>query len=94
MIEGTFSFDSPVTIEGSLTGEVRSTSVLIVGAEASVRARVRVGSLIIRGQVEGDISADELIEIRTGGSLTGDVEAKRLVIEDGGWFSGGCHTLE
>ena len=66
IIEGTFSFDTPVCIEGTLIGEVRSNSVLIVGAQATVSAKVKVGSLIVMGIVKGDVEADELVEIKSG----------------------------
>ncbi len=88
IIEGTFSFDSPVSIEGTLIGEVRSNSVLIVGSQAIVKARVKVGSLIVFGEVQGDVESEELVEIKSGGSLEGDVLSQRFAIEDGGWFQG------
>ncbi|MFN8390015.1 MAG: polymer-forming cytoskeletal protein [Bdellovibrionota bacterium] len=90
IIEGTFSFDSPVCIEGTLIGEVRSNSVLIVGAQATVNAKVKVGSLVVLGTVKGDVEAEELVEIKNGGSLHGDVFSERFAIEDGGWFQGRC----
>lgn len=94
VIEGTFRFDSPVCIDGTLTGEVCSTSALIVGDQATVNAQVKVGSLIVMGQVYGEIEANELIEIRAGGQLRGDIVTRRLVMEEGGWFNGCCNTLD
>lgn len=90
IIEGTFSFDTPVCIEGTLIGEVRSNSVLIVGDQATVNAKVKVGSLIVLGTVKGDVEATELVEIKGTGSLEGDVISERFAIEDGGWFQGRC----
>ena len=88
IIEGTFSFDSPVSIEGTLIGEVRSNSVLIVGSQATVNAKVKVGSLVVFGEVRGDVESEELVEIKRGGRLEGDVLSQRLAVEDGGWFQG------
>ncbi len=88
IIEGTFSFDSPVCIEGTLIGEVKSNSLLVVGAQASVKATVKVGSLVILGNVQGDVEAETLVEIRCGGNLEGDVRTERIAIEAGGWLSG------
>jgi len=90
IIEGTFSFDSPVCIEGTLIGEVRSNSALIVGPQATVNARVKVGTLIVFGIVEGDVEAEELVEVKSGGSLEGDVLSQRFALEDGAWFRGRC----
>ena len=94
VIEGTFRFDSPVCIDGTLLGEVSSTSVLIVGEEANVRARIKVGSLIVMGTVIGDVEATDLVEIRATGHLDGDILAKRLSVEEGGWFDGACNMLD
>ncbi len=91
VIEGKFKFDTPVRIDGSLTGEVTSNSVLIVGREASVKGRIEVGSLIVLGAVDGEVVAEDLVEIRTGGELEGDISCKRVTIEDGGFYKGSCN---
>ena len=91
IIEGNFSFDSPVCIDGTLIGEVHSSSVLIVGENASVNAKISVGSLIVLGNVTGMVEAKDLVEIRAGGSLEGDIDTQRIAIEEGGWFQGRCN---
>ncbi len=88
VIEGKFTFDSPVRIDGSLTGEVISNSLLIVGEHAIVRAKVDVGSLIVLGEVTGDVNADELVEIRSTGNLRGDISTARIAIQEGGFYQG------
>ena len=88
VIEGTFRFDSPVCVDGTLTGEITSTSALIVGADANINGTIKVGSLIVLGTVNGSVDATELVEIRKGGMLDGDLNCQRIVIEDGGWFEG------
>ena len=94
MIEGRFSFEAPVRIDGSLKGEIKSSSALIVGKNAVVNANIKVGSLIILGSVEGEIEADDLIEIRSSGTLLGDVVTKRIALEEGGVFSGSCTMVD
>lgn len=91
LIDGKFSFDSPVRIDGDLSGEVSSTSALIVGEEASVKADIQVGSLIVFGQVSGKVDVRDLVEIRAGGRIEADIRAERVVIEHGGYFNGYCH---
>ncbi len=88
IIEGNFRFDSPVCIDGTLIGQVTSTSVLIVGENATVNATIKVGSLVVLGAVAGTVEAQDLVEIRAGGSLEGDIVTERIAIEDGGWFEG------
>lgn len=91
VIEGKFSFDSPVRIDGTLIGEVNSTSALIVGETATVNATIRVGSIIVLGAVSGPVEASELVEIRDGGSLEGNIRTERIAIQDGGHFCGSCN---
>jgi len=88
IIEGKFKFDSPVKIDGELTGEVVSSSVLIVGETAVIKAHVQVGSLIVYGKVIGDVVAEELVSIKTDGMLEGNIRTKRISIDDGGYFKG------
>lgn len=90
VIEGTFSFDQPVCIDGTLTGQIQSTSVLIVGEQAEVNAKIEVGGIIILGKVRGEIRAKELVEVRSTGELIADIYSPRLVIEDGAVFNGFC----
>lgn len=94
MIDGTFSFETPVKVDGCLTGEIRSKSALIVGKNARINARVKVGSLIVLGSVEGEIEVEDLIEVRSSGTLLGDVVTKRLALEEGGLFSGSCTMID
>lgn len=93
VIDGTFRFENPVCVDGTLTGEVCSSSVLIAGAQATVEASIIVGTLIVVGTVIGDVEADELVEIRAGGQLKGNVETRRIVIEEGGKFNGNVKML-
>ena len=91
MIEGRFSFDSPVRVDGSLTGEIDSSSVLIVGPEAIINARIKVGSIIILGEVAGVVEAEELVEIKSCGKFEGEVHSKRLVLDDGAYLQARCN---
>ena len=88
LIDGKFSFDAPVRIDGSLSGEVRSSSLLIVGEQASINAKVEVGSLVVFGDVTGEIRVRDLVEVKSGGRLRADIIADRIIIERGGIFNG------
>jgi cytoskeletal protein CcmA (bactofilin family) len=88
IIEGKFKFDSPVRIDGELTGEIVSNSVLIVGETAVLRAQIKVGNLIVYGKVVGDVFVDELVHIKSDGLLEGNITTKRLAVDDGGYFKG------
>ena len=93
MIEGKLSFEAPVRIDGTLLGEVSSTSTLIVGEQGTVKATIQVGSLVVLGQVIGKVDARELVEIRNGGHLEADLQTRRIVVEEGGFFEGPCKMV-
>jgi len=88
IIEGKFKFESPVRIDGELTGEVVSSSILIVGETAVIKAQIHVGTLIVFGKVMGDVVAEELVSIRSDGMLEGNIHTKRISIEEGGYLKG------
>jgi len=90
VIQGKLSFDTPVRIDGKLSGEVFSSKALIVGETGSIDADVSVASLVVMGHVSGNIKATESIELMKGGSLEGDIESPSLLMEEGALFNGNC----
>lgn len=88
VIQGRLSFDSIVSIDGKLSGEIFSSKALLVGKSGTIEAQVEVASLIIRGIVKGTIKATERIELRDGGQLIGDVITPVLTMEEGCVFNG------
>ncbi len=89
VIQGKLSFDTPVRIDGKLSGEVLSSKAVIVGTKGEMNAEIDVGSLVVLGNVKGVIRASEKVEIFPGGSLEGDVCSPSFVIH-GGVFNGRC----
>lgn len=88
---GKLTFEGTVRIDGKFEGEVFTDDVLIVGEGAEVRARIDVGTLIIRGGVVvGDISARESVEMHSPGRLIGNVVSPSLYIAKGVIFDGHC----
>jgi cytoskeletal protein CcmA (bactofilin family) len=79
-----------LVIKGEVTG---SESLYIDGrVEGSINLsgnRVTVGEIVVLGKVRGNLTASDRVDIRSDGSLTGDVVAARISIEDGAFFKGG-----
>ncbi len=90
IIQGKLSFDTPVRIDGKLSGEVFSSEALIVGSAGSIDAQLKVASLIIMGKVKGTIVATERIELLAGGSLEGEVTTPVLKMDEASFFNGSC----
>jgi cytoskeletal protein CcmA (bactofilin family) len=89
VIKGEVTGAESLYLEGRIEGTVDlSGHYFHVGQNASVVSNITARELIVRGTVHGKVTLDDRLDIRTGGSLIGDVNAKRISIEDGAYFKG------
>jgi len=88
--EGKLTFEGIVRIDGVFSGEIFTADTLIVGEGARVSAQIEAGTLIVHGEVEGDVKTKELIELHAPARLRGNIETPNLVIDRGVVFEGGC----
>ena len=87
---GKLTFDGTVRIDGKIDGEIFSGGTLIVGPGADVAAKVQVDTVILSGQVRGNISSAKKIEMRAPGKLYGNIKTPILIVEEGVIFEGNC----
>jgi cytoskeletal protein CcmA (bactofilin family) len=90
VIQGKLSFDTPVRIDGKLSGEVFSSKALIVGPQGWIDAQIEVAVLVVFGAVKGNVRATERIELHSGARLEGDIAAPIFTMADGAIFNGRC----
>jgi cytoskeletal protein CcmA (bactofilin family) len=90
VIQGKLSFDTPVRIDGNLSGEIFSTSVLIVGKTGKISANINVDTLVVFGSVSGEVKAKSRIELHKSSELVGNITSPSIVIGDGAYFEGQC----
>lgn len=88
-IKGTLTGNEDLTIEGMVDGKilVRDHS-LTIGANGRITAEVHAKNVVVVGQVVGNITADDKVEVAPSGSVEGDVRAPRVAIADGAKFKG------
>ena len=87
-IEGKYTFNGTVMLNGKFSGEIISSDSLIIGEKGSVNATVRAGVVLINGEVIGNVFATERVELRGAARVYGDVEAPVIVVEEGVLFEG------
>ena len=88
-IKGEIAGAESLHIDGRVEGALRlDGAYLNVGPGAMVRANVWAREAVIRGEVAGNLTATERLDIRNGGSLVGDVVAACVSIEEGAYFKG------
>ncbi|MFY9399706.1 MAG: polymer-forming cytoskeletal protein [Desulfomonilia bacterium] len=93
IFEGVLKFTGTIRIEGSFTGEVNTDGMVIIGDTARVNAQIHARTIVIHGEMRGEIDAHEKLEIKTGGKLFGNVTTSSLVIEPGVVFNGLCRMV-
>ena len=87
-IKGTLKFAGELTFDGKLDGDITSEGALNVGDNAVIKGNVNVSSVVLRGKINGNVTAREKIEIKAKTELFGDIRAPKLIIEEGVTFLG------
>ncbi|MFC1532387.1 polymer-forming cytoskeletal protein [Thermodesulfobacteriota bacterium] len=86
--DGTLTFDGSIRIDGQFKGHILSGGTLIIGEEGLVEAKIHVSYAIIKGEVYGDIIADQRVDIHAPGKVFGNIQAPSVVIDQGVIFEG------
>ena len=90
--KGDLSFKGSFRIEGNFKGTITSDSLLVVGERGKVEADVKVGQLIINGEVRGTLQATERIEVHSKGRVFGNILTPTLTVEEGAYLEATCQT--
>ncbi|NTX05972.1 bactofilin BacM [Myxococcus sp. CA051A] len=86
--EGKLTFEGQVRIDGKFQGQIITKDVLVIGDGAKVNAEIQAGTVIINGQVEGNVKATQIIELKTPGRVKGNLETPSLSMDRGVVFEG------
>ena len=89
IIKGELSGSEDLTIEGKVDGQIELREhALTIGPNGKIKAEVFAKSIIVMGNVTGNISASDKINIRENGSVEGDISAPTVAIAEGARFRG------
>jgi len=90
VIKGEVTGSESLYIDGRVEGSINlAGNRVTVGRNGVVNANISAREIVVLGKVRGNLQASDRVDIRTEGSLTGDVIAQRISIEDGAFFKGG-----
>ena len=90
VIKGEVSGSESLYIDGRVEGSINlAGNRVTVGRNGVVSANINAREIVVMGKVKGNLIAQDRVDIRNEGSLTGDVVAQRISIEDGAFFKGG-----
>jgi cytoskeletal protein CcmA (bactofilin family) len=90
VIKGEVTGSESLYIDGKVEGSINlAGNRVTVGRNGQVAANISAREIVVLGKVRGNVTASDRVDIRSEGSLTGDVTAQRISIEDGAFFKGG-----
>jgi cytoskeletal protein CcmA (bactofilin family) len=88
--EGKLTFEGTVRIDGKFNGTIVTNDVLVVGEGAKVSAEITCGTIIVHGEITGNVKAKNAVELHHPARMKGNLEAPSLMIEKGVVFEGQC----
>src|SRR2546423_13701532 len=90
VIKGEVTGSESLYIDGKVEGSIQLPGNRVtVGRNGQVSANINAREVVVLGKGRGNLNASDRLDIRNEGSLTGDVVAQRISIEDGAFFKGG-----
>jgi cytoskeletal protein CcmA (bactofilin family) len=89
VFRGELSADEDLVIEGTIEGTIaHHKKNLTIGSQGRVTADIHASSVIVEGELNGDIHSDGLVSLAKSGRVTGNIYCARLVMEEGTQFNG------
>ena len=86
--KGELTFDKGLRLQGKLEGKINTQGKLHVAKEAKMHADVDAGNITVEGEVRGNLTAADRIELKQSARYEGDLTASKLVVDEGAVFSG------
>ena len=92
-IKGSIKFTKTLEMNGKFEGDlITDNGEIVVGPTGQVKANFKVKNAVIEGRVDGNVTAEDRIELKNNAQLIGDLTAKTLSIEEGVLFVGQCNV--
>ena len=89
VIKGELNGSEDLTVEGNVEGKIELREhVLTIGPHGKIKAEVFAKAVIVLGEIMGNITASEKVDIRDNGSVDGDIVSPRVAIAEGAHFRG------
>lgn len=86
--KGELSFEKGMRLMGRFEGKITTPGKLQVSREANMAADVDAGAITVEGDVKGNLTANDRIELKATARYEGDIRATKLIVEEGAVFTG------
>ena len=92
-IDGEIQGEENLHIDGRIKGAVRLNGDVLIGTAGIVEAEIEAENVVIQGQVTGNVTARQQLEIQPSGKLFGDCTARSIDIKEGAVFEGRSNMI-
>ncbi len=92
--KGVLTFEGAARIDGEVEGEIIAQGTLIIGETGIIKADITAGSVVVGGHVNGNIHANQKIQLLPKSIITGSLTTHSIVIEDGAILNGICEMKD
>jgi cytoskeletal protein CcmA (bactofilin family) len=90
-MKGDITSNGDLRIDGTLVGDIHCTAKVVIGANGVVQGDINGQTADIMGKVTGTIKVKDLLQLKGGSILNGNIQASKLQIEPAANFNGECH---
>jgi len=92
--KGDLTFKGSFRIDGYFKGTINSDSTLVIGEQGKVEADIKVGYLVISGEIKGTVRATDKVEVHNRGRVIGTIITPKLAVEEGAFLDANCQAGE
>lgn len=92
--QGTLTAKGSLRIDGRIDGSIVDAKLVTVGKTGKIKGDVSCEICTLSGEVKGNVSALDHIEMLAGSKIDGDMRAPRIIIEEGAVFNGSCSMTD
>jgi len=93
-IRGDLTFKGSFRIDGRFKGKIDSDSMLTIGESGKVEADIKIGYIVIDGEIKGTVQASEKVEVHSNGRVIGTIISPKLLVEEGAYLEANCQTTD
>jgi len=92
IFKGELTFEKGMKVQGRIEGKINTAGRLHIAKEGKIAADVDAGAVIVEGEVKGNLTATDRIELKNTARYEGDLTCAKLTVDEGAMFSGHVHV--
>ncbi len=94
IVEGNITSESDIRVDGTIKGNLHCKSKVIIGPSGYIDGEVKCANAMIEGRFHGKLQVAELLSVKEGAEVVGDVKTGKLMIQPGAVFNVSCNMKE